>query len=346
MPDSIQKKFTDKVRLLPPYCMNFFIAKNDVYKPKTKLSYAMDLYVFFYFLIDTYPDRFQYSKIEDVPLEVLNELTPDDISQYLFYLGDYAMKNEDGSVSQYSNSPAGKKRKLATLKSFFRYLNVNRKINNDPTTYIDTPKIDKKPILALSDKEESKIKKIVESGTGKTERALVFHEHTKYRDFALLTTFIHTGLRVSELVGLNMYDVDFDEQRLLVLRKGGKQDFVYFNQDVLMAIADYIDLERKLLMEGKADYEGDGPLFVSNRGTRITVDRVEKIIASAAKQVLPPNTKVSCHTLRKTFGSNLYDKTHDLLLVQHALGHESSETSSRYYIKFDESKLKILKGKE
>ena len=116
---------------------------------------------------------------------------------------------------------------------------------------------------------------------------------------------------------------------------------MYFNKEVLSALTDYITLERPQL--SKNDKNKDGPLFVSNRGTRISVTRVEEIIKEFGKQVLPQNTKISAHLLRKTYGTNLYNKTGDILLVQHALGHTTSQTTEKYYIKYDENRLAALK---
>lgn len=342
MAESVSAKFTAEVAKLPLYCMSFFVAKDDVYMPKTKLAYAIDLSVFFNYLIDVFPDRFPYDSIRKIPAQALEQLTSDDISYYLMYLGDYALKNPDGTVSNYKNSPAGKKRKLATLKSFFRYMNVSQKINNDPTVYVDTPKERKKEIVVLNDNEKKRLKDAMETGKGKSARAALFHEHTRYRDLAILLTFLGTGVRISEMTGIHLYDLDFDEQRFLVTRKGGKQEFVYFNKEVLSAITDYLDMERRELIKGKGDPDADGPLFLSNRGTGITADRVEQIIKDAAAAVLPPNLKVTCHTLRKTYGTELYEKFGDILLVQHALGHENSATTTRYYTKFDQNRLKKI----
>ena len=340
--ENVKKKYAEKLNQLPDYCKSFFYAKDDVYAAKTKLAYAIDLYTFFYYLIDTEPDRFPYNSVKDFTLDELNSLTSEDIIGYMIYLNDYAMKNPDGTVSNYKNSATGKKRKLATLKSFFRYLNVNRKIENDPTHFVDTPKTRKKEIIVLSEKEQKKLQHAVETGKDKTTRALAFHEHTKYRDIAILTTFLGTGLRVSELVGLDINDLDFDEQRVLTKRKGEGQEFVYFNKKVLSAITDYLDIERNELIKGKGDPNENGPLFLSNRGTRISVDRVERIIKEAAATVLPPNLKISCHTLRKTYGTAIFEQF-DLLTAQHALGHSSSTTTATYYTRFNKEKLRQLK---
>ena len=352
---SDQAKFLEIIDELPDYCMMYFMSKADTYKPRTKVTYAIDLKSFFWYLIDALPDRFPYAKISDIPKDSLNTLVSDDIVMYMAYLNEYSMKDSDGSyptklnhdgnpeIIVYKNGPAAKKRKLAALKSFFKYMMVNRKLTNDPTVYVDIPKLDEKAIITLSKKEEKKLKDCVSNGSGKTDRGKKFFEKTKYRDLAIITLFLGTGLRISELCGLNMFDFDFEERRILVARKGHKQEFVYFNQEVLSTLTDYIEFERPQLLKEAYDKKSDGPLFVSNRGTRITVNRVEMIIKEYGRQVLPPNVKISAHLLRKTYGTNVYEKSGDLPLAQHALGHSDPSTTAKFYIKFDENRLKKLR---
>lgn len=347
------EKLTQIIHELPPYCMMFFASKADVYGIKTRIAYALDLKTFFWYLIDALPDRFPYGSLAQVPADALNELTPDDIVMYLSYLNEYTMPDTSGNyptkagtggrreIIVYRNSPQGKKRKLASLKSFFKYMMVNRKLTNDPTVYVDPPKIHRKEIITMTDREEQKFKDAVENGKGKTERGMKFFEKIKYRDYAIAMLFLGTGVRISELCNMEMYDLDLEEQRILVIRKGGNQQFVYFKKDVLSALTDYLELERPQLLKDRE--EKNGPLFLSNRGTKISLGRVEAIIKEYGRQVLPPNTKISCHLLRKTCGSRIYNNSGDLPLTQHALGHADPSTTSKYYINFDENRLKKLR---
>lgn len=219
-------------------------------------------------------------------------------------------------------------------------------MTKNPATYVDIPKVPKKPIVALTESETKRLKKNVQTGAQKTEREKVFFEKTKLRDNAIIMLFLGTGIRISELLNIDMYDLDLDEQRLLVRRKGGHTEFVYFKKEVLTALSDYIELERPVLMKMKSEKEkkANGPLFVSNRGTRITINRVGQIVKEYGRFVLPPNVKFSAHLLRKSFGTQLYERSGgDVSLVQHALGHADSSTTTRFYIDFDKNRLKFLK---
>ena len=355
--EDLAQKIRDAIDALPPYCMKFFVAKADTLDPKTRLAYAGDLRTFFWFLIDTMPDKFPCNSIQEFPLEALNTLTSDEVAEYMAYLDNYRMPDPSGNfptkkglngqpeIVTYHNSASGKKRKLAALKTFFKYMVTTHKLSNDPTVYAETPKLSKKEVIAMSEKEEKKFREAVKTGKGKSKRGQKFFEKYKNRDYAIVLIFLETGVRVSELCDMELYDLDFEQQRILVIRKGGNQGFVYFMRDALEVLQAYLNIERPQLVrdtEGK-DKHKNGPLFVSNRGTKISVARVEDIIKEYGRQVLPPNVKVSCHLLRKTCGSNIYNTTSDLALAQHALGHASPSTTEKYYVAFDPKRLERLK---
>lgn len=355
---SESEKLREILRELPDYVVNFFYAKDSVYQPKTKVAYAIDLRVFLKYLLEAIPDRFPYPSITQIPMDALDQLRPNDIVMFLAYLDEYSMKDADGNyitrttptgkekIQVFENSPSGKRRKLASIKAFFKYMVINEYMTKNPATYVDIPKVPKKPIVALTESETKRLKKNVQTGAQKTEREKVFFEKTKLRDNAIIMLFLGTGIRISELLNIDMYDLDLDEQRLLVRRKGGHTEFVYFKKEVLTALSDYIELERPVLMKMKSEKEkkANGPLFVSNRGTRITINRVGQIVKEYGTFVLPPNVKFSAHLLRKSFGTQLYERSGgDVSLVQHALGHADSSTTTRFYIDFDKNRLKFLK---
>ena len=351
------EKFMREFNQLPSFCQSFFAAKADIYEVKTKTAYALDLKTFFWYMIDALADRYPYERISQIKLEDLRTIHEDDILNYMAYLSEYTMKDENGQyltktgrngkqeIITYSNSPAGKARKLAALKSFFKYMNVHRGFNHNPAIYIDPPKIKKRPIVALSPSEEKKVLKEAQKGANKSTRAQKFHEKTRYRDHSILQTFLGTGIRISELAGLDLGDLDLEEMRLLVRRKGGAMDFVYFNKDVAEALLDYMELERpELLKNGKNPDEQ--AVYLSNRGSRLCVNRIEAIVKEYGKIALPANVKVTAHVLRKTFGTSLYNETGDVSLVQNALGHADSSTTTKFYIGFDPERLKKLRNRK
>lgn len=342
MSDNIRSAYEHTLADLPSYC-NLYFAWETSHSVSTKLAYAKDLYIFFNYLITKCSDRFSYGIVSDIPLESLKHVNSSDILLYLEYLSSYTVIYPNGTSKTYSNSGSGKKRKLAPVKNFFRYLKLFNHIDEDPTSHIKNPSPNSKAVVILSEKQQDHLIKEMQTGSRKSERQLVYHENTKYRDTAILLTFLGTGVRVSELVNMNIFDIDFEEQCISIIRKGSKKEFVYFNDSVLSILADYIDYERRKFIEGKGDPDANGPLFLSNRGTRISVDRVEGIIKEAAKRVLPENIDVSCHTLRKTYGSYIC-REYGIHLAQMALGHSDVSTTSKYYIYKDNEQLKDLKN--
>ncbi len=319
---------------LPRFCTAYFNHYDDKLSVKTLVAYATDIKVFFEYLV-TITD---YSNIKEIEPDVLDRLTDEDIDDYLAWLSHYTI----GEV-EYSNSPAGKKRKLASLNAFFKYLRKVGKMKNNPTEFTEAINLKKKAIVVLSDEEQENLLSNVEYGSNKTGRELLFHEKTKLRDLAIVSLFLGTGIRVSELVGLNDDNFDAKEQRILVTRKGGNQELVYFNEEVAARILEYMELERPTLLGYKDEVPTNLPLFVSLKKTRISTRMVEIIIKNYAKFVLPPGLKITPHTLRKTFGTKLYNKYRDLYLTQKALGHASPETTAKYYTKFDKEYLKKMR---
>lgn len=332
-------KYITEINKLPDYCRRYFDAMQDKFTAATKYVYAVDLKIFFEWL----SAQLNKEKALDVTLEDLSSLTEDDINSYLSYLSEYEY---EGKV--YANTAAGKSRKITTLRSFFKYFKRRELISKNVMEYIEIPKVRKKEIVILSPDEQQNIFDVAEKGSNKSERAKKFHEKTVKRDLAILTLFLGTGIRVSELVNINDQDIDFKEQRILIVRKGGNQQFVYFGNEVSAALLEYMEDERPTLLGYKNgnDIPVDSPVFISLKHQRITTRMVEIIIKNYAKAVIPSSVKITPHTLRKTYGTMLYYQYKDIYLTQKALGHTTPQTTIKYYTKFDEEQLKRLKEYE
>ena len=142
----------------------------------------------------------------------------------------------------------------------------------------------------------------------------------------MITLLLGTGIRVSECVGLNITDVNFNQNAICITRKGGKVQNIYFNKEVESALKDYIELERVQIAEKAAD---NTPLFFSIQKKRMSVKSVENMVKKYANEVVPLKP-ITVHKLRASFGTSLYENTSDLFLVSETLGHESTETTKRY----------------
>lgn len=333
---NLEEKLANNLKELPSYIREYINYENDHLSVKSRIAYTLDLKVFLQFLL-TITD---YTDIKDIPVELIDSLHTTDMDAYMSWLSYYKIGDEE-----YRNSPTGKKRKLSSVKALFKYLRKVGKMNNNPAEFTQMPKITDKEIVVLSPNEQGDMLSNVINATNKTGRELIFHERTKLRDLCIIIMFLGTGMRVSELVNINDTDLDLSEQRVLITRKGGKRAFVYFGDDVLEALSNYIENERYSLLGFKSKKEvPDGlPLFVSRKRNRISVRMVEVIIKNYARFVLPPSVKVTPHTLRKTYGTLSYNKYKDLYLTQNALGHSSPATTAKYYTKWNEDYLKKLK---
>jgi integrase/recombinase XerC len=206
-------------------------------------------------------------------------------------------------------------RKLAALKGFFRYLLVSRQIDKDPLLLINSPKQEKPLPKFLSVDDVFQL-----LGNIKIKTPL------DVRDRAILETFYSTGIRVSELVGLDWSDVDFQLGIVRVLGKGSKERIVPIGQMALDALRDYsIEVGKKWNLPCK----GENPVFLNNRGGRITTRSVARLVEKHLKEVGIP-VKVSPHGLRHTFATHLLNSGADLRVIQEMLGHASLSTTQRY----------------
>lgn len=327
-------KLREALSSLPSFCKMYFRGMNDTIASRTKLAYAHDLKIFFEYMKknNSYCAKFD---IQDIPLSVLDKIRREDIEEYLEYLSLY--KND--SDEEIMNDERGKSRKLASLRSFYNYYFRNELIESNPAALVPMPKLHEKEIIRLEPNEVADLLDQVEAGTSLTRKQLAYHQKTVIRDMAILTTLLGTGIRVSELVGLDIIDLDFDNERFKVRRKGGYEDLVYFGGEVEKALLDYLEERTHIIpMEGH-----ENALFLSMQNRRITVRSVELLVKKYASN-LTNMKKITPHKLRSTFGTNLYQETGDIYLVADVLGHKDVNTTRKHYAAMkDENKRRAAK---
>jgi integrase/recombinase XerC len=206
-------------------------------------------------------------------------------------------------------------RKLAALKGFFRYLLASHQIEKDPLLLISSPKQEKPLPKFLSVDDVFQLLGHIKNTTP-----------LDVRDRAILEVFYSTGIRVSELVGLDWSDVDFQLGIVRVLGKGSKERIVPIGQMALDALRDYIIEVRK---KWNLPCKGENPVFLNNRSGRITTRSVARLVEKHLKEV-GIAAKVSPHGLRHTFATHLLNSGADLRVIQEMLGHASLSTTQRY----------------
>ena len=313
-------KLNELLDILPRFCVDYFNSLEFTKQPRTKIAYAKDIKVFFEFI--TGPKGVLSGKaIRDISIDDFDRISGDDIADFLRHCKVY---EKNGSVK--TNGECAIKRKLCSLRGFFGYYYRHGKITSDPSVMVDMPQIHDKAIVRLEPNEVAELLDNVESGNKLTKAQMRFHNKLKIRDLALLSLMLGTGIRVSECVGLDITDVDFDNARIRVIRKGGAESFVYFGDEVEETLKEYMS-ER---MHIKTLAENEPALFISSQGRRLGVRSVEKLVKKYASTVTSVK-HITPHKLRSTYGTNLYQESRDIYLVADVLGHKDVNTTRRHY---------------
>ena len=321
------EKLSRYLESLPKFCYNYFLDLEPYTSTLSRLNYAMDLRVFFDFLA-----KYKFMcKPTDITEELLNKVTSQDITSYLSYLSYYTFNGKNCK-----NGEKGKARKLSSIRSLFKYLFNKEKISSNVASKVATPKIHSKDILRLEVDEVGRLINQAENPSLLTKQQQGFNKHTQERDVAMLTLFLGTGIRVSECVGLNVEDIDFDNNAFKITRKGGNQVILYFGEEVKEALLKWLEVRNQKKLP-----ESEKALFISLQNRRITVRAVENLVKKYSRAVTPLK-KISPHKLRSTYGTNLYRETGDIYIVADVLGHKDVNTTRKHYAAISEDKRRSV----
>ena len=324
------RKLREVLDTLPVFCRDYFRAMEPKTSAKTRISYVYDIRLFFTFLCQTNPYFKSMDDIRSINLSDLEKLNALDIEEFVEYLKLY----EDEAGVTHTNGERGLKRKLASLRSFFNYYYKHEMIKSNPTVIVDMPKLHKKEIIRLDYDEVANLLDYVEhGGDNMTGMKKTYFEKNKVRNLALITLLLGTGIRVSECVGLDMEDIDFKNGRIKIIRKGGKEDFVYFGDEVSKALADYYKERENITTKPRHEHA----FFLSIQKRRITVQAVEDLVRDASIHVTTVK-HITPHKLRSTYGTSLYRETGDIYLVAEVLGHNDVNTTRKHYAALEEDR--------
>lgn len=305
----IKKEFSDLIREYAAY-----LGSAQGCSPKTIEEYLVDLRIFFRFLLARERDipldspQFQEIDVSGVGLARLEEVSQEDIYEFLFYTNE-----------QRDNHWSARARKLSAIRSLYRYLVNKRKyLKNNPTTDIDTPKAQKSLPKVLTLDEATALLDAVD----RREK-----NRNRLRDFAILTLFLNCGMRVSELVGIDINDIASDMTSLRVTGKGSKERVIYLNDACQDALTEYLP-ERFSKRHEKAKTDA---LFLSNREQRISVQRVQETVYEYLKLAGLGLKGYSVHKLRHTAATLMYQSGQvDVRVLKEILGHEQLNTTQIY----------------
>jgi len=320
---------------LPAFCTIFFRGISEKVGSRTCIAYAYDLQVFFNYILN-YVLQKPDIEIRDIQLADLDKISKIDIENYMDYLSLYT--SEDGLI--HTNDERGKSRKLSALKGLYNYFYESELIKNNPASIVHAPKLHDKTIIRLDPNEVATLLDIVEDGSNQeSQHQKNYHNKTRVRDLALMTLLLGTGIRVSECVGLNIKDIDFDNGAIRVVRKGGNEATVYFGDEVEDALREYLEIRKNhIALSGHED-----ALFLSIQDKRISVRAVENLVKKYASQVTSLK-KITPHKLRSTYGTNLYKESGDIYLVASVLGHKDVNTTRKHYADMDEDKKRAARN--
>ena len=319
---------------LPHFCAEFFRGIEQDTTPLTRLGYARDLKLFFNFLVNEVEEFYQ-KPVLSLDYPDLEKITSTHLEMFMEYISLY---KDNGKT--YRNGEKAKARKLSSVRAMLKYFFKKNTIISNVAEKVDTPKIRTGEIIRLEYDEIAKLLNISETGERMTKMEQGFHKHTRIRDYAMLSLFLGTGIRISECVGLNIDDLDFSQNAFKITRKGGSKVILYFNDEVSDALQAYL-YERNA---NKNVPPTEKALFLSLQNRRISVRAVEKLVKKYTSYVTPLK-KITPHKLRSTFGTNLYKETKDIYIVAEVLGHRDVNTTKKHYAAIKDDVRKSVAGR-
>ena len=282
--------------------------------PNTIKEYNYDLATFLKFIKVRFKmtDEEDFSKItiKDIPLSTIKQIKLDDIHAFLSYL-----------TNTYHSKAATRARKVSSIRVFFNYLSQKANlIEFNPAQNLETPKLDKRLPKYLSLEDSKKLLNVAGSDDNRNNK----------RDYAIITLFLNCGMRLSELVGINIKDINFSECQMTVIGKGNKERTIYLNKACMTAINNYLAVRP---VEGiKTDIANSkNALFLSERKERISRRTVQYIVDKELRAAGLDTSKYSVHKLRHTAATLMYQYGKvDIRALQEVLGHESISTTEIY----------------
>ena len=278
--------------------------------PNTIKEYNYDLAMFLKFIMVhfylTSSKDFKDINISNLSLDVIKKIELNDIHAFLAYL-----------TTTYHSKAATRARKVSSIRVFFNYLSQKANlIEKNPAQNLETPKIEKRMPKYLTLDDSKKLLTVTSD-----------EERNKERDYAIITLFLNCGLRLSELVGININDISFDDAKMTVIGKGNKERTIYLNKACLQAVNSYLEVRPKIGIKPSSIKA----LFLSERKERISKRTVQYVVDKELRRAGLDTKKYSTHKLRHTAATLMYQYGNvDIRALQELLGHESISTTEIY----------------
>lgn len=256
-------------------------------------------------------EDFKNISIMDISINDMNNVKSSTIVSFIFFASNIL-----------NNCPKTTNRKLASIKRLFEYLYTNKLISSNPSKGIESASIEKRiPKYLTLDESKRMLSKTINSDS-----------QNKIRNYAITCIFLNCSLRVSELIGINISDIKFDEQTLRIRGKGNRERIIYLNEATKEALQKYLDIRNTITTDKKnSDY-----LFLNKYKEKISTEGIRITLKKAYKKAGIDNNKYSTHTLRHTCATILYRSGIDIKVIQELLGHTKVETTEIYTHLYDE----------
>lgn len=310
-----EKKLNEICHALPEVASDFLrLSSTSI---ETKLNYGRELIHFFEYMLNIHPNFVEHDHITTLSTTDIESISGLDITKYMAFLKDHG------------KADTTRARKKVAVSRFFTWLSNNQMIQHNPITTVDPVKIEvPENIIYLTIEEQNHLLNAIETGEGLTGRQLSHHNNYVLRDKALVLLFLDSGMRVSEIVQLDVEKVNLEKKYVTVIRKARtKEQTVYFSDDAADAIELYLGTRRNKANE--KDFKKQ-PLFTTTTGERLGVRAIEKLIKKYTENIIFAK-KITPHKLRSSFAMAYYEASgHNILALKKKLNHKSIAVVQRY----------------
>jgi len=287
-------------------------SKNSIKEYNYDLIHFFKFLLYHYRLVDVKTEKeikdMEIHHVSNMSFDVIKRVKLQDIHAFLSYLERI-----------YDSKPTTRARKVSTIRIFFHFFTAkSNKLEINPAQNLETPKLGKRMPKYLSLDDSKKLLNVITNDSDRNAQ----------RDFAIVTLFLNCGMRLSELVGINLKDIDFSEEKMTVIGKGNKERTIYLNKACMKAINEYLAVRPNEVIKEAEDMD---PLFVSERRKRISNRNVQNIVKQELLRAGLDIRKYSVHKLRHTAATLMYQYGNvDIRALQELLGHESIATTQIY----------------
>lgn len=320
-----REKAIDLLADLPPYVRNFVIGREGKMSAETQFIYVHRINMFYNFLLEN--KYFPGKEKTDITLHDMSTLKTTDLEFFASWIrhGDASITKikkdtKETTVNNY----------LSALNVFFKYFVGRGQMDFNPVGGVERGKNPKHNVIRLDNRQKKQFFDCLRTGDKLTDHQKRFHDKNALRDEAICLTLVRTGLRISELIGLNVDDIDFDDCSFSLLRKGNKDDRVFFDDEVAELLQEYLEHRKTILVDPT-----EKAVFLVTvgkyKGTRLSVRSAERMVKKYAVASAPSaGSKITPHKLRATYATDMLQATSNISLVQKALSHESPRTTMIY----------------